>query len=151
MEEYWNQTMITSSVASAVLILCGYESDVQPNATSYTIYIAPFDYYAEPNPEADGVFFPNLTCSLEPLLTKSTVQYTSVDQNFAILQSPPLAKEANRAPSESVNAIWQIYSLAVSSWVCCFIFVIVLSHHFLDSWHAHDDQVINPLAGKHGD
>lgn len=84
---------------------------------SYTIYIAPFGRYASPNKDAGGISFPSLECSLEPVITESIVQYTSIDQLYAVLESRPLADSTSKVPNETVDAIRQSYYLAVTSWV----------------------------------
>lgn len=66
---------------------------------------------------AGDISFPNLECSLSPLITDSLVQYTSIDQRFAVLESQPLAGSTSSVPNETVDAIRQSYYLAVSSWV----------------------------------
>lgn len=119
--EYINDTVITSSIASIALFNC--PSDLDPKIQDRVLYIAPFDGYARPNPMAGDISFPNLSCTVKPLITESTVQYTSTDQHFTILDAHPITGLGYRTPNETVDAIRQLYWLAISSWVCSPLYI----------------------------
>lgn len=104
---------MTSTVAFVALFICQRDSDVQ----EYTIFLAPFDGYAQPNPSAGTITFLNIECSAKPLITDSIVQYTSADQHFAVVDSRPFVESDYKVPNETIDAIHQVYSLAISSWV----------------------------------
>jgi hypothetical protein len=97
-------TMVVPSVASIGTFFC----QPDPNVKRFDFYLTPFDGYTDKIPE--------VTCTLEPFITRNFVTYNSTNDLFGQQTIERIADSAF-IPNETVDAIRQLFISSVTSWV----------------------------------
>lgn len=82
----------------------------------YTVYLATYGNYTVED-GLNGVTFPNVTCTVKPLITESYVEYRSSDTLFRIMNHTVIPGSGARIPNETYQAIDRAFSLATSNTV----------------------------------
>lgn len=105
--------IVTPQNSWATLVVCQAEP---PTLHEYTVYIGAFGTYATDRGEP-GVasFFPNMTCSMKPMLTNVSLAYTSTGDIFDVNHTAIIPDSGRRVPNETYQAIDRAFSLAISN------------------------------------
>jgi hypothetical protein len=83
---------------------------------SYTFYLAPYDGYALPNPEAGNLSISNISCVITPKITKVDVTYASTTKLFNVNEIEHIESSSMIVPNETVDGIDQVFSVAMTYW-----------------------------------
>ncbi|KAF2105956.1 hypothetical protein BDV96DRAFT_655093 [Lophiotrema nucula] len=103
---------ITASMASVATFYCPPDNTIKDK----TLYLRPFDGYAQPNQHAGNLSFPNVTCSVKPYITQADVTYRSSNNLFNVSGVVPILDSTYAVPNETVDGVKQLMSLAVTYW-----------------------------------